>query len=99
MSPAPFKAASIGIGWWSDVLADAAARTNGRVQIVSCFTRSEDKRQAFAEKYGCRAAESFGNFWGLDADLVSNLTHKSAQLTGCSQARAKNQFTSTAGEI
>ena len=56
MSQAPFKVASIGIGWWSDVLADAAARTGGRVQVVSCFTRSENKRLAFAEKYNCRAA-------------------------------------------
>jgi predicted dehydrogenase len=58
MSHEPFQVASIGIGWWSDVLAAAAARTGGRVQVVSCFTRSEDKRRAFAEKFGCRAAAS-----------------------------------------
>lgn len=56
MSQSPFRVASIGIGWWSDVLADAAARTRGRVQVVSCFTRSEDKRRAFSEKFDCRAA-------------------------------------------
>ncbi len=56
MSQSPFKVASIGIGWWSDVLADAAARTRGRVQVVSCFTRSEEKRGAFSEKFDCRAA-------------------------------------------
>ncbi len=59
MSSTPFRVASIGIGWWSDVLADAAGRTDGRVEIASCFTRSPDKRQAFAEKYGCESAESF----------------------------------------
>ncbi len=58
MSQSPFKVASIGIGWWSDVLAGAAARTGGRVQVVSCFTRSKDKRRAFAEKFNCRAAAS-----------------------------------------
>ena len=58
MSQSPFKVASIGIGWWSNVLADAAARSGDRVQVVSCFTRSEDKRRAFAEKYNCRAADS-----------------------------------------
>ena len=58
MNQVPFKVASIGIGWWSDVLADAAARTGGRVQVVSCFTRSEDKRRSFSEKYNCRAAAS-----------------------------------------
>ena len=58
MSTAPFKVASIGIGWWSDVLAEAVARTDGRIEIVSCFTRSEDKRRAFAETFNCRAADS-----------------------------------------
>ena len=54
----PVRVASIGIGWWSNVLADAAKRTP-EMEIVSCFTRSEDKRKAFAEEYGCRPAESY----------------------------------------
>ena len=58
MSSKCFKVASLGIGWWSDVLADAAARTDGRIEVASCFTRSEDKRTAFAEKYGCYPARS-----------------------------------------
>jgi predicted dehydrogenase len=48
----------IGMGWWSDVLADAMVRS-GKLEIVSCFTRSQDKRQAFARKYGCRAEPSY----------------------------------------
>jgi len=58
MNSTPFKVASLGIGWWSDVLAEAASRTRGRVEIVSCFTRSEGKRNAFAETFNCRAATS-----------------------------------------
>jgi predicted dehydrogenase len=46
------------MGWWSDVLADAITRS-GRLQIVSCFTRSDDKRRAFAAKYGCEIAPSY----------------------------------------
>ena len=46
------------MGWWSDVLADAMKRS-GKFQIVSCYTRSADKRQAFAEKYGCAASPSY----------------------------------------
>ena len=30
-----------------------------QIEIVACFTRSEDKRRAFAEKYGCRPAASY----------------------------------------
>ena len=46
------------MGWWSDVLADAMVRS-GRLQIVSCFTRSDEKRRAFAAKYGCEPAASY----------------------------------------
>jgi predicted dehydrogenase len=46
------------MGWWSDVLADAITRSNA-ISIVSCYTRSEQKRQAFAAKYGCQAAPSY----------------------------------------
>jgi predicted dehydrogenase len=58
MANGPVRVASIGMGWWSDVLADAIKRS-GKIEIASCFTRSEDKRQAFAEKYGCQASPSF----------------------------------------
>jgi predicted dehydrogenase len=46
------------MGWWSDVLADAIKRS-GKIKIVSCFSRSKDKRDAFAKKYGCTAAGSY----------------------------------------
>ena len=58
MSVKPVTAAVIGIGWWSDVLADAARRGSS-VAIVSCFTRSEEKRRSFAAKYSCKAAASY----------------------------------------
>src|SRR2546429_9768425 len=51
----PLRVACIGMGWWSDVLADAIQRSK-KLRIVSCYTRSQDKRPAFAAKYGCAAA-------------------------------------------
>ena len=50
--------ACLGMGWWSDVLADAIQRS-GKMKITACFSRSAEKRQAFASKYGCRAARSY----------------------------------------
>jgi predicted dehydrogenase len=50
--------ACLGIGWWSDVLADAVKRS-GKLHIESCFSRSQEKREAFGKKYGCRAARSY----------------------------------------
>ena len=54
----PLRVACIGMGWWSDVLADAIQRSK-KLKIVACFTRSEEKRKAFATKYGCTAAPSY----------------------------------------
>lgn len=51
------RLASIGLGWWGNVLADAVEKS-GEAEIVTCFARTEGTRQAFAEKYGCRAAGS-----------------------------------------
>jgi predicted dehydrogenase len=58
MSIEPLRVAILGIGWWSDVLADGMKRS-GKFQIVSCFTRSEEKRRTFATKYSCMAASSY----------------------------------------
>jgi predicted dehydrogenase len=52
------KVACLGMGWWSDVLADAMKRS-GKFQIAACFSRSAEKREAFAKKYSCRAARSY----------------------------------------
>ena len=54
----PLRVACIGMGWWSDVLADAIKRSS-KLKIVACFSRSEQKRPAFAAKYGCRASPSY----------------------------------------
>src|SRR5437899_5833767 len=54
----PLRVACIGMGWWSDVLADAIQRSR-KLRIVACYTRSEGKRKAFAAKYGCSAAPSY----------------------------------------
>src|ERR1700681_5034344 len=58
MSGAPLRVACSGMGWWSDVLADAIKRS-GKLKIISCFSRSEEKRQKFAAKYGGRPSPSF----------------------------------------
>lgn len=58
MTYEPVRVGCVGMGWWSDVLADAIKRS-GKLKIVACYTRSEQKRQAFAGKYDCRPAPSY----------------------------------------
>jgi len=52
------RVAVVGIGWWSDVLADACKRST-LFDIATCYTRSPDKRAAFANKYNCAQADSY----------------------------------------
>ena len=80
MANEPLKVAAIGIGWWSDVLADAIKRS-GKLKIVSCYTRSEGKRNAFAAKYGCNAAPSLAAVLeDRDIEAVVNTTPNNAHL-------------------
>jgi predicted dehydrogenase len=58
MAVKPLKVGCLGMGWWSDVLADAIKRS-GKLEIVSCYTRSPEKREAFAKKYGCKTVPSY----------------------------------------
>ena len=46
------------MGWWSDVLADAIKRS-GKLSIAGCYSRSAEKRERFAAKYGCKSAPSY----------------------------------------
>ncbi len=68
------------MGWWSDVLADAMKRS-GKLKIVACFSRSAEKREAFAKKYGCRAAKSYEEILGdKGIEAVINTTPNSVHL-------------------
>lgn len=76
----PVRVACIGMGWWSDVLADAVKRSS-KLKIVACFTRSEQKRQAFATKYGCRAAPSYESILAdADVEAIINTTPNDVHL-------------------
>jgi predicted dehydrogenase len=72
--------ACIGMGWWSDVLADAIQRS-GKLKIAACFSRSKEKREAFAAKYRCRAAGSYEEILSEKSiEAVINTTPNDAHL-------------------
>jgi predicted dehydrogenase len=84
----------IGMGWWSDVLADAIVRS-GRMKIASCYSRSRDKREAFARKYACTAAASYEEILGdRRIEAIINTTPNSAHLetTYAAAAAGKHVF-------
>ena len=45
------KAASVGLGWWSDELAESIQGKSKKIKIVSCYSRSKKKRINFSKKY------------------------------------------------
>jgi predicted dehydrogenase len=68
------------LGWWSDVLAGAASRS-GQIELVACYTRTEEKRRAFAARYNCRAAGSYEEILGdRSIEAILNTTPNSAHL-------------------
>jgi predicted dehydrogenase len=94
MAVAPLRVGCVGMGWWSDVLADAMARS-GKLKISACYTRSPDKRAAFAAKYGCRAAASYEAMLDDPAiEAIVNTTPNDAHLatTGAAAAAGKHVF-------
>jgi predicted dehydrogenase len=86
--------ACIGMGWWSDVLADAIKRS-GKLKIVACYSRSEQKRQAFASKYGCRALPSYESVLAdAEVEAIINTTPNDVHLetTRLAAAAGKHIF-------
>lgn len=45
------RAASVGVGWWSNELATAVQGRSDKIRIVSCYSRSEKKRREFAATF------------------------------------------------
>jgi predicted dehydrogenase len=73
MGKSHLSLASIGVGWWGGNLASAVNQIDG-VEIVSCFARTRDSREAFAAEHGCRVSESLDEIWedsSIDGVLVA----------------------------
>jgi len=88
VSSHPLRVGCIGIGWWSDVLADAIQRS-GKLEIRACFTRSAEKREKFAAKYGCRPAASYEAMLAdAEIEAIINTTPNDVHLATTSAAAA-----------
>ena len=94
MATEPLRVGCIGMGWWSDVLADAMQRS-GKFKIVGCYSRSAAKRDAFAAKYGCEALPTFRHVLRHpDIEAVVNTTPNNVHLetTKAAAAAGKHVF-------
>ena len=89
MAHEPLRVGCIGMGWWSDVLADAMKRSN-QFEIAACYTRPDEKRKAFAEKYGCKAATSYDEILNNRsiAAVINTTPNNVHRETTCAAAQA-----------
>ena len=53
------KAASIGLGWWSDELAKSIQGKSKKIKIVSCYSKNKKKRIDFSKKYKTNYHDSY----------------------------------------
>lgn len=58
MSDGKVRLGVVGLGWWGGVLADGVA-SGDNAEVVSCFARTPETRQKFAEERGVREASSY----------------------------------------
>jgi predicted dehydrogenase len=85
---ASVKVASIGLGWWGKELA-RGARAAG-LEVASCYSRTEEARNAFATEVGCKPASRLEEVLAdpnLDGLLVAT-PHKTHRLLVEAAARA-----------
>lgn len=82
------KVGIVGIGWWSDVLAEVV-KSSDSLELRACYTRSADKAAAFAARFDCAAASSYEAMLALDdLEAVILTTPNSAHRSGAEAAAA-----------
>jgi predicted dehydrogenase len=87
------RVASVGLGWWGKELARAAQAAD--LELVSCYARTPDAREAFAAEFGCRAASSFQEVLdddSIDGILIATSNSARRQLVEEAAAAGKHVF-------
>lgn len=89
----PLRVASIGLGWWGGTLAEKA-RAAG-IDLVSCFARTPETRQQFAETHGCRPVGSLDEILSdpeVEAVLIATPHSTHAELVAEASQAGKHVF-------
>lgn len=89
MSGKSIRAACVGLGRWAGVLAEGIQKTSG-LEITACHTRSSERKEAFARKYGCRPYPDYEAILEdpqIDA-VVLTTPHSAHKDQVCAAARA-----------
>lgn len=79
----PLGVAVVGLGNWSYQLGRAIKRAEG-VKLLSCYTRTPEKREKYAATFGCARASTLQSLFetpGLEAVVLATPAHTHAELT------------------
>jgi predicted dehydrogenase len=55
---APIGVGIVGIGSWAEVIADAVRRSK-KMKLVTCYSRTPERRMAFSKRFGCDQEKSY----------------------------------------
>ncbi|NND50156.1 MAG: Gfo/Idh/MocA family oxidoreductase [Rhizobiales bacterium] len=86
--------AFVGLGRWGNTLGDAAERSEA-LNIVSCFSRSEERRTAFAARHDCAQDESYESVLArgnVDAVIITAPNNEHCRLAVAAANAGKHVF-------
>jgi len=84
--------ASIGLGWWGNMLASAASKS---ATVAAGYARSAEARAGFAEKHGARAAADLDEIWtdsDIDGVIIATPHSSRSSLIAAAAAAGKHVF-------
>ncbi len=94
MGGKPVTVGFVGVGRWANVLAEAVQRSN-QLTVGGCYARSSERREEFAQKYGCRAFPSLEALLedpGIEAVVVVTPNNAHAEVIEAAAAHGKPVF-------
>lgn len=94
MEKTPIKVAGIGLVRWRNTIAGIMEKTPG-LSLTTCFARTREKRDAFAERFGCDKEDNYENVLARDnveAVIITAPNNKHAELTIAAANAGKHVF-------
>jgi predicted dehydrogenase len=89
----PLRVGSIGLGWWGGNLASKCP--DAGVEIVSCFARTDESREEFAQTHDCRPAGTLEEMFAdpeIEAVLIATPHSTHADLVAMAADAGKHVF-------
>jgi predicted dehydrogenase len=94
MSKKPAEIGVVGLGWWSDVLANCV-KDSSLIKFTACFSRNAEKRNKFAATFNCQAADSLDTLLAtpsLDGVIVTTPNNAHLEIVKAAAKAGKHVF-------